>query len=160
MHFVLESTSFRSYGEIPQRHTCDGEDVSPPLSWRGTPPGTLSLALIVDDPDAPDPKSPQMVWVHWVVYNLPVGLEALAEGASGNLPSSAVEGINGFHGPGWRGPCPPIGRHRYFHKLYALDCLLEPVGGITKPDLERLMITHVLAKAELVGTYRRFDQPG
>jgi len=87
MDFVLESTSFRSYGEIPQRHTCDGEDVSPPLSWRGTPPGTLSLALIVDDPDAPDPKSPQMVWVHWVVYNLPVGLDAIAEGASGSRPS-------------------------------------------------------------------------
>jgi hypothetical protein len=160
MDFVLESTSFRNHGEIPQRHTCDGEDISPPLTWRGIPPGTLSLALIVDDPDAPDPTTPQMVWVHWVLYNLPAGPEALPEGGSGILPSPTVEGVNDFHGQGWRGPCPPIGRHRYFFKLYALDCLLEPAGPITKPDLERLMIAHVLAKAELVGTYRRFDQPG
>jgi Raf kinase inhibitor-like YbhB/YbcL family protein len=160
MEFVLESPSFADRGTIPVRHTCDGEDVSPPLTWKGIPAGTVSFALVVDDPDAPDPAAPRMVWVHWVAWNLPPELEALPEGASGSLPAPAVEGRNDFHTEGWRGPCPPIGTHRYYHKLYALDRMLEPTGPITKPDLERMMIGHVLAKAELVGVYRRFDQPG
>ncbi len=160
MEFVLESTSFGDRGLIPVRHTCDGEDTSPPLQWSGAPEGTLSFVLVVDDPDAPDPAMPRMVWVHWVALNLPPDLESLPEGASGFLPQPALEGLNDFHTPGWRGPCPPIGTHRYYHKLYALDCILEPRGDLTKSELERMMIGHVLAKAELVGLYRRFDQPG
>jgi hypothetical protein len=159
MDFRLESTAFGAGGEIPVRHTCDGGDLSPPLAWRDVPAGTRSLALVVDDPDAPDPSAPRMVWVHWVVVDLPPHLEALPEGVSGRLTSPAVEGWNDWKELGWRGPCPPIGRHRYYHKLYALDRTLAPDAPLSKAELERRMVGHVLAKAELVGRFQRERQP-
>ena len=151
---TLQSAAFGPMGEIPARHTCNGEDVSPPLAWSGAPPGTRSFAIIVDDPDAPDPAAPRRVWVHWVVYNIPADATSLVLGASGKgMPRGAVEGKHDGGGTGWSGPCPPIGRHRYFHQLYALDTVLpEQRGVITKAELERLMQGHVLESAELVGT--------
>ena len=153
---TLSSSAFQPDCPIPSRYTCDGNDDSPALSWRGTPPNTASFALIVDDPDAPDPAAPRTVWVHWVVYNIPAGVTALPDGAARQaMPSGAVDGLNDWHTPGYRGPCPPIGRHRYFHKLYALDTLLPDLGRPTKSQLEVAMLGHVLGSAELVGTYQR-----
>ena len=154
----LESPAFTAGGEIPPEYTCDGADESPPLSWSGVPPDARSLALIVDDPDAPDPAAPKRTWVHWVVWDLPPDLARLEAGASGRrLPASSFEGMNDSHEQGYGGPCPPIGRHRYFHKLYALDRTLGELGDRTKPGLLRAMEGHVLASAELMGTYARSD---
>src|SRR5688572_16304039 len=132
MPLELTSSAFAHLGEIPTKHTCEGDDVSPPLAWAGVPDGTKSLALIVDDPDAPDPAAPKRVWVHWVLYDLPPG-GSLPEGA--RPPSGAREGTNDWKRTGYGGPCPPIGRHRYFHKLYALDQML---GDLGKPDKTKL----------------------
>lgn len=152
----LTSPAFSANGDIPGRHTCDGENVSPPLSWSGLPEGTRSLALVVDDPDAPDPAAPRMVWVHWVLYNLPAHTAGLAEGiVPGALPDGTREGLNDWKRTGYGGPCPPIGRHRYFHKVYALDVILSDLGHPTKAQLEEAMKGHVLGKAELIGTYQR-----
>jgi Raf kinase inhibitor-like YbhB/YbcL family protein len=154
--FTIMSPVFSRNGEVPARHTCDGQDVSPPLNWSGLPEGTKSLALIVDDPDAPDPAAPQMTWVHWVLYNIPPGATGLAEGVkSAELPKGTREGLNDWRRTGYGGPCPPIGRHRYFHKLYALDTVLPDLGRATKQDLEKAMKGHILASAELIGTYKR-----
>lgn len=150
----IASTAFGPQESIPVRYTCEGDDVSPPLSWTGLPTGTQSLALIVDDPDAPDPKAPKRVWVHWVLYNLPPSVSGLSEAVT-DLPTDAREGINDWNRAGYGGPCPPIGRHRYFHKLYALDTVLPDLGHPTKPRLEAAMRGHVLAQAELVGTYEK-----
>ena len=156
MAFTLHSPAFEPDGEIPRRHTCEGEDVSPPLTWSDPPPGTRSFALIVDDPDAPDPKAPLRTWVHWVVYGLPPDARALEEGAgAGRLPGSAEMGLNDWGRASWGGPCPPIGRHRYFFKLYALDMELGDLDAPNKVELETAMDDHVLAKAELVGTYEK-----
>lgn len=156
MAMTLTSTAFNHGGAIPVRHTCDGEDVSPPLAWSGVPAGTKSLALIVDDPDAPDPDAPKMVWVHWVVYNIPAAAAGLPEGAAArNLPAGTLLGRNDWKDARYGGPCPPIGRHRYFHKLYALDAVLPDLKKPTKAALEKAMAGHILAQAELVGTYRR-----
>ena len=155
MAFALHSSAFAPGAEIPRRHTCEGEDVSPPLAWSDPPPGTQSFALIVDDPDAPDPKAPKRTWVHWVVYDLPADARSLVEGAGPSLPSGARAGKNDFGRAEWGGPCPPIGRHRYFHKLYALDTRLGDLGAATKAALERAMEGHVLGRAELVGTYEK-----
>ena len=156
MAFHLTSPSFAPQGEIPAKFTCEGEDVSPPLAWSGVPRGTKSLALIVDDPDAPDPKAPKMTWVHWVLYNLPPAASSLPEGVKKSaLPSGTREGQNDWKRTGYGGPCPPIGRHRYFHKLMALDTVLPDLGAATKAELEKAMKGHVLAQAELVGTYEK-----
>jgi Raf kinase inhibitor-like YbhB/YbcL family protein len=121
MAFVLTSAAFADNGAIPKRYTCEDADVSPPLNWSDAPPGTKSFALIVDDPDAPDPRAPKMTWVHWVIENIPADTLSLPEGAAQRgLPAGAVHGLNDWKRTGYRGPCPPIGRHRYFHKLYAL----------------------------------------
>ena len=152
MPLTLTSIAFAHNGEIPPPYTCDGRDVSPPLAWSGAPAGTKSLALIVDDPDAPDPKAPRMTWVHWLLYNLPPDCNGLPEGAK-QLPKGALEGINDWKRTGYGGPCPPIGRHRYFHKLYALDAVLPDLRHPAKAKLEQAMKGHVLAQAELVGTY-------
>lgn len=152
----LESPAFAPQGEIPARFTCEGGDVSPPLAWSGLPAGTKSLALVVDDPDAPDPKAPKMTWVHWVLYNLPADAGGLAEGAgSAGLPAGAKQGLNDWQRAGYGGPCPPIGQHRYFHKLYALDTVLPDLGKPSKARLEQAMQGHVLGKAELVGVYQK-----
>ena len=154
--FTLTSTAFSAGGPIPSRCTCEGPDVSPPLAWREAPAGTRSFALIVDDPDAPDPAKPKRVWVHWLLYNLPPDASELPEGASPSaLPRGAREGINDAGDLGWGGPCPPIGRHRYFHRLHALDTMLPDLGeGADRAALERAMAGHVLATAELMGTYQ------
>lgn len=152
--FQLASAAFDSNGEIPRRHTCQGEDLSPALSWSGMPEGTKSLALVVDDPDAPDPAAPKLVWVHWVAYNLPAETTSLPEGVKA-LPKGALEGLNDWKKPGWRGPCPPIGRHRYFFRLYALDTKLADLHRPSKQRLLETMKGHVLATAELVGTYEK-----
>lgn len=155
MTFRLTSPSFAHEAEIPTKHTCEGADVSPALAWEGLPAGTRSLALIVDDPDAPDPKAPQRVFVHWVVYDLPPSAKGLAEGASTHLPPSALQGKNDWKVRGYRGPCPPIGRHRYVHKLYALDTVLPDLGEPDKGALERAMEGHVVGQAVLIGTYEK-----
>ena len=154
MSLSLTSPDFQHMGSIPKRFTCDGADVSPAIRWSGVPAGIRSLALIVDDPDVPDPAAPRMVWVHWVLYNLPVGSEGLPEAVS-TLPAGALEGLNDWKRTGWGGPCPPIGRHRYFFKLYALDVVLADLGTPTKAELEAAMKGHIIEKAELVGTYQR-----
>jgi len=116
-----------------------------------------SFALILDDPDAPDPRAPKRVWVHWVVYNLPPDTTELAEDASATgLPKGAVTGVNDSNRTSYNGPCPPTGRHRYFHKLYALDTTL-PAKALTKADVEGAIKGHVLAQAELIGTYQQGD---
>ena len=155
MTLTLTSSGFQSKGTIPKRYTCDGENTSPPLAWTGVPPGTKSLALIVDDPDAPDPARPKMTWVHWVLYNLPPADGGLPEGVSAPaLPPGTLPGKNDWQAAGYGGPCPPIGRHRYFHKLYALDVALPDLRQPAKAALEAAMKGHILAQAELVGTYQ------
>ena len=156
MPLSLTSTAFTHLGEIPQRCTCEGKDLAPALFWAGLPSGTKSLALIVDDPDAPDPAAPKMTYVHWVLYDIPTDCSGLPEGVTGaSLPAGAREGLNDWKRTGYGGPCPPIGRHRYFHKLYALDTMLPDLGKPTKPALEAAMRGHVLAQAELMGTYQK-----
>ncbi len=156
MALEIHSTAFAPGGEIPAKYTCEGCDVSPPLAWSGVPAGTKSLVLIVDDPDAPDPKAPKMTWVHWVLANLPASSTGLAEGvASPALPSGTIEGLNDWKRTGYGGPCPPIGRHRYFHKLYALDRELTGLAHPTKAQVEAAMKGHVLAHSELIGTYEK-----
>ncbi len=152
----LTSKAFSEGQEIPSAFTCQGKDVSPALAWEGAPAGTRSYVLIVDDPDAPDPDAPKMTWVHWVLYDIPADVSALPEAvASSALASGTREGTNDWRRTGYGGPCPPIGRHRYFFKLYALDTLLGDLGTGTKKDVERAMMGHVLAEAVLVGTYQK-----
>jgi Raf kinase inhibitor-like YbhB/YbcL family protein len=149
----LSSPAFAPHGDIPAIHTCEGQDRAPPLAWQGVPQGTRSFARVVDDPDAPDPAKPQRTWVHWVLYNIPPDLPGLPEG--GATPQGALDGHNDWQRPGYGGPCPPIGRHRYFFKLYALDTVLPSLTPPTKAQLEAAMRGHVLAQAELIGTYRK-----
>ena len=153
----LNSNAFAPYADIPSKYTCEGDDQSPPLAWSGVPAGTKSLALIVDDPDAPDPAAPGMTWVHWVLYNIPPDAKGLEEGKSRTpeLPAGTREGLNDWKREGYGGPCPPIGRHRYFHKLYALDTVLPVLNPATKAALESAMRGHILAQCELVGYYRK-----
>ena len=152
----LTSPSFENQGDIPKKHTCDGQDVSPALAWTGAPQGTKSFVLIVDDPDAPDPANPRMTWVHWVLYNLPADAGSLSEGVEEkDLPKGTLQGLNDWKKTGFGGPCPPIGKHRYFHKLYALDIVLPDLKQPTKAKLEKAMEGHVLSKTELVGLYQR-----
>jgi Raf kinase inhibitor-like YbhB/YbcL family protein len=152
---TLTSTAFKGGSNIPAIHTCDGKDVSPPLAWSGIPPGAKSLVLIVDDPDAPDPAAPQRTWVHWVLYNIPPSASQLAQGVTAHdLPSGTREGTNDWQRTGYGGPCPPIGTHRYFHKLYALDTVLPDLHKPTKAAVEKAMHGHVLDKMELIGLYR------
>ena len=154
MSLTLTSPAFQQGGGIPSEHTCEGADSSPPLAWSGLPEGTRSLALIIDDPAAPDPAAPKRVWVHWVLYNLPPTSTGLASGVTA-LPAGTRVGLNDSQEPNYGGPCPPIGRHRYFHKLYALDVVLPDLGQPTKRELEAAMDGHVLAQAELMGTYEK-----
>lgn len=152
----LNSSAFAQNGDIPTLYTCEGSDQSPPLAWSGVPAGTKSLALIIDDPDAPDPAAPKMTWVHWVLYNIPPDTTALDAGSSrANLPAGTREGLNDWKREGYGGPCPPIGRHRYVHTLYALDTVLPVLRPATKAALEKAMQGHILAKGELVGYYKK-----
>ena len=156
MFLKLSSQAFSHNEHIPMLYTCDGRDLSPPLSWNGVPPGTKSLALIADDPDAPDPKAPKMTWVHWVIYNIPAESRALVEDAAfEKLPAGTMDGTNNWNRTGYGGPCPPIGRHRYFFKLYALDAVLPDLSQPDKEKLLEAMEGHILGQAELIGTYER-----
>jgi Raf kinase inhibitor-like YbhB/YbcL family protein len=156
MALILKSNAFDNGAEIPARYTCKGDDVSPPLSWQGAPENTRSLVLIVDDPDAPDPTAPKMTWIHWVLCNIPPGINSLAENiAPETLPAGVIEGINDWKRLGYGGPCPPIGRHRYFHKLYALDTVLEGLNKPSKAAVEAAMQGHIIAQAELIGTFEK-----
>jgi Raf kinase inhibitor-like YbhB/YbcL family protein len=150
----LESEAFSEGGTIPKTYTCEGEDLSPPLAWTGVPEGAKSLVLIVDDPDAPDPKAPKMTWVHWVLFNLPPETGGLAQGVKA-LPAGTKSGINDWKRPGYGGPCPPIGRHRYFFKLYALDTALTGLSHPNKAAVEAAMRDHILAQSVLIGTYEK-----
>lgn len=146
MTLQIRSSAFSNGGPIPTQHTCEGRDSAPPLEWSGAPPGTKSFALIVDDPDAPDPRAPKMTYVHWVLYDIP---------ASATGPVRARDGRNDWNREGYGGPCPPIGRHRYFFKLYALDAMLGDLHSPTKDRLLAAMKNHVLEQAELMGTYEK-----
>lgn len=150
----LESSAFAHKGAIPPLYTCEGQNVSPPLRWHRAPNGTKSWALIVDDPDAPDPSAPQRIWVHWIVYNIPPEQTSLTEGLKG-LEGQLDLGLNDWQNQKWEGPCPPRGNHRYFYKLYALDTKLQFSKPPTKTDLEREMKGHILAQTELIGTYQK-----
>ncbi|MEO8200165.1 MAG: YbhB/YbcL family Raf kinase inhibitor-like protein [Gemmatimonadota bacterium] len=156
MPFEITSISFESGQPIPSRFTCEGENISPPLSWSGAPAATQSFVLIVDDPDAPDPAAPLRTWVHWVLYNIPADTDRLsADIAPDELPPGTVSGLNDWKRTTYGGPCPPIGRHRYYHTLYALDIALPRTDNATKFELLHAIEGHVLAKAELMGTYQR-----
>jgi len=147
MTIQITSSAFTEGGNIPRQYTCDDVDVSPPLSWSGIPTNTVSLALIVDDPDAP-----AGTWVHWVLFNLPSDLKGLDQGGSG----IGVEGKNDFRRLGYGGPCPPKGStHRYYFKVYALDTTLDLQSGATKAQVEHLMQGHILAQGQLMGKYGR-----
>jgi len=150
----LSSTAFAQGGDIPRKYTCEGDDIAPALSWSDVPDRIQSLALIVDDPDAPDPAAPTMTWVHWVLFDIPPGATEIPEG-SRPLPEGCRDGLNDWHRTGYGGPCPPVGRHRYFFKLYALDMQLAGLQRPTKAELERAIQGHVLAQAQLVGTYQK-----
>jgi Raf kinase inhibitor-like YbhB/YbcL family protein len=157
MAFSLTSTAFKAGDKIPSKYTCEGADLSPPLAISGVPEGAKSLVLIIEDPDAPDPKAPKRIWAHWLVYNLPPGTQELPEDASRKgLPVGAVTGVSDRKQTAYHGACPPIGRHRYFHKLYALDTVL-PSKPLTKSELEAAMQGHVLAQTSLMGTYQKGD---
>lgn len=156
MGLTFSSPAFGNDGNIPELYTCTGRDISPPLTWGELPAGTRSLVLIVDDPDAPDPAAPKMTWVHWVLFNIPASATGLPEGVSSqDLPAGTSQGLNDWKRTRYGGPCPPVGRHRYFHKLYALDTVLADLGTPTKAQLEKAMQGHVLGSAQLVGTYQR-----
>jgi Raf kinase inhibitor-like YbhB/YbcL family protein len=156
MTLTLTSFAFGADEEIPQLYTCQGADVSPPLAWSGLPAGTQSLVLMVDDPDAPDPAAPKMTWVHWLLYNMPASSQGLPEGVSASqLPPGTLEGLNNWRRTGYGGPCPPIGRHRYFFKLYALSEPLPDLGIPSQDQLERAMAGKILAQAVLMGTYEK-----
>ncbi|WP_411267104.1 YbhB/YbcL family Raf kinase inhibitor-like protein [Chlorobaculum sp. MV4-Y] len=156
MTFELTSVAFRNMGAIPTLYTCEGKNISPQLSWKNLPKGTKSLVLIVDDPDAPDPAAPKFTWVHWVLYNIPPETTELAEGA-GNQPAEAgmLEGFSSWNRGGYGGPCPPVGTHRYFFKLYALDTVIDDLLSPLKADVEAAMKGHILGEAMLIGTYKK-----
>jgi Raf kinase inhibitor-like YbhB/YbcL family protein len=156
MSLTLTSPAFSAGHDIPAAHTCDGKNISPPLSWSNMPPAAKSLALIVDDPDAPDPAAPQTPWVHWILYNIPSRTPGLPQNMHlQDLPTGIREGMNGWDRTGYSGPCPPVGKHRYVHKLYALDVILPDLGKPTKARLEKEMRGHVIEQAELIGLYQR-----
>jgi len=155
--FRLHSSAFTHEAAIPARHTCDDVDLSPALEWTGAPAETRTFALLVDDPDAPDPAAPRRVWVHWIRYNIPGQTSGLEEGAGNRaLQGGAREALTDSDALGWQGPCPPIGRHRYFFRLYALDAALPDLGPkARRADFERAIDGHVLGTAVLMGTYAR-----
>ncbi len=154
---ILSSTAFKAGEPIPEKHTEDGEDLSPPLSWTGVPDKAKSIALICDDPDAPMEDA----WVHWVIYNLPPDTNQLPEGIGDETtldePDGAIQGINDFMTTGYRGPAPPKGKpHRYFFKIFALDTMLDLDGDkVDKRALMKAIVGHVMEQGELVGTYQR-----
>jgi len=152
---AIASSAFAKGGELPSRFTCEGAGVSPPLAWQGVPSKAKSLALVVSDPDAPDPAAPKRTWTHWIVYDLPATSAGVPEAMGNALPAGARQGNNDWGRAGYGGACPPIGRHRYIHVLYALDVALGDLHAPDRQALERAMKGHVLAQAQLVGTYAK-----
>lgn len=158
MALTLTSAAFQDGNPMPRRYTCEGEDLSPPLAWSGAPEATRSFALIVEDPDAPDPAAPTHIWTHWVVYDIPASARALPAGQDGNtLPDGALLGMNDWRRARYGGPCPPVGRHRYIHRLFALDCRLESLRAPTRAQLLRAMQGRILAEAQLIATYQKSE---
>jgi Raf kinase inhibitor-like YbhB/YbcL family protein len=157
--FEIHSPAFAQGEAIPRKYTCEGDDISPSLAWSGAPAETTSFAVLVDDPDAPDPAAPKRVWVHWIRYNIGADVDALAEGAGNAAPQDgARDAVTDARGTGWHGPCPPRGRHRYFFHLYALDTILPDLGArATRHEVERAMEGHVVGEAEWIGTYEKGD---
>jgi hypothetical protein len=158
--FQLTSPRFQNGEKIPVAYTCEGDDLPPPLHWEGEPPGTRSFALVMQDPDAPDPEQPKATWTHWVLYNLPPNIHDIPESMlPESLPTGAREALNDWKRMGYGGPCPPVGRHRYFYRIYALDTVLPDMGHVTWKQLERALQGHILAQTELIGTYEKFNHP-
>jgi len=152
----LQSSAFAANAPIPPRYTCEAANVSPPLAWSGAPATAKSFALIVEDPDAPDPAKPTRVVTHWVAYNIPATTPGLSENASKTgMPAGSAQGLNEGSKPAYMGPCPPIGSHRYFFKLYALDTVLSGLKNPKKADLQQAMQTHVVDSTQLIGTYQK-----
>ena len=152
----ISSPAFENGAAIPRKYTADGENISPPLQWLNAPPQTRSFVLIIDDPDAPDPRAPQRTWVHWILYDIPAGTHELPpDAAKHGLPPGTREGSNDWKSGSYGGPAPPVGRHRYFHKLYALDKVLPDLEHPTKARLLNAMKGHVLAESQIIGTYQR-----
>lgn len=152
MTLKLTSPAFDDGQAIPRQYTCDGDDISPALNWEGLPDGTASLALIVDDPDAPGGD-----WIHWLVFNIPPGTNSLPQNApDSDAPAGGgIQGNNSWKRADYGGPCPPSGTHRYFFRLYALDTMLDLKPGITRLQLTRAMEGHILGQGQLMGTYKR-----
>jgi Raf kinase inhibitor-like YbhB/YbcL family protein len=156
MSLSISSKAFANGGSIPSRYTCDGADVSPPLEWSGVPLNAKSLILIVEDPDAPDPKAPKTTWVHWILYNIPPTASGLPEDiAQHKIPAGTLDGLNDWMRTGYGGPCPPVGRHRYFHRVYALSAVLPDLHQPRKSTLIQAMHGKVLAEGALLGVYAR-----
>ena len=156
MSLTITSPAFEHEQTIPARHTCEGENISPALDWRGVPDAAQTLALIVEDPDAPDPAAPQRIFTHWVVYNLPPDSSGLEESVSAErLPRGARFGRSDFERSSWGGPCPPVGEHRYYFKLYALDAPLPTAEPLTRARLLDAIEGHVVGYAELLGRYAK-----
>lgn len=153
MEIKIKSAAFEEGGMIPKKYTCDGRDVSPPLSWTSVPEGTKSFALICDDPDAPT----RGTWIHWVIFNMPAEIRELPDNIppQKTLTDGAKQGINDFRKIGYGGPCPPSGTHRYYFYLYALDTKINLEGGATKEQLMRTMEGHILGEGKLMGKYKR-----
>lgn len=149
MAFTLKSSSFENNALIPQKYTCDGKGISPPLKWEGAPTGTRAYALIMDDPDAP-----VGTWDHWILFNIPASVNELEEGLS-KIPDGSVGGKNSWGKTIYGGPCPPDREHRYFFKIYALDQSFHLPTGTVKKEIEKAFQGHILAQAELVGRYDR-----
>lgn len=156
MSFSISSPILKNNEEIPSRYTAEGADISPPLSWQDPPVGTQSFVLIVDDPDAPDPEAPKTTWVHWVLYNIPSNSRELIEDVDDVATYSGIlHGLNDWRRPDYGGANPPVGVHRYYHKLYALDTLLPDLHEPTKKQLLQCMQGHILAATKLMGTYQK-----
>ena len=156
MTFMLHSPVFLPNEPIPSRYTCEGNDCSPPRACMGEPSPTRSFALIVDDPDAPDPGAPKRTFVHWILYNIPPQVHTLKEGiGEENLPPGTRSALNDWGRPGYGGPCPPVGRHRYYFRLYALAMELADLGAVTRKEFDQEMRGHVLQEAVLMGTYKK-----
>jgi Raf kinase inhibitor-like YbhB/YbcL family protein len=152
--FALKAKDFKNGEDIPAKYTCEGENISPELSWTGAPAGTKSFVVIVDDPDAPDPAKPEKVIAHWVIYNLPKTVHTLNEGTS-VLPKGAMQGMNEEKEAKYMGPCPPIGKHRYHFKIFALDSNPHFFARPSKSDIEKEITGHILAQSELIGLYAK-----
>jgi Raf kinase inhibitor-like YbhB/YbcL family protein len=151
--FQIKSPAFNAEGDIPSRFTCEGDDISPELSWTGAPQATKSFALIAHDPDAPRAGG----WTHWVAFNIPANTSRIPENApkSGSLPGGGVQGRNDGGKQGYMGPCPPSGTHRYYFRLYALNTTLDLSDKAAKSDLEKAMRSHIVGQAELMGRYKK-----